>query len=464
MKTALIIGGGITGMTALYQLTKFAPDWNILLAEKSKQLGGKIRTIRNGSFIMEAGADSIVARNEGVLPLIKELDLLDELVYNETGVSYIYAENQLHKIPEETVFGIPASIEALQESTLISESGKKEALKDFDKAENPFGPDDSAGDFLTYYLGKEIVEKQIAPVLSGVYSGKLSNLTMKSTLPFLLDYKNKYGSIIKGFSENKKTFFGEQARKKFVSFRNGLDTLIERLAEKSPGAQIFTETSAVRIQQTNNRYTVFFAEREPVEADYVVLAVPHDAAQKILGASALEVHFNKLKNTSLTSVYLGFSVPDACLPADGTGFIAAENSDLFCDACTWTSRKWTHTSPDRNLLVRLFYKSTNPHYKMLEPMNEEQLIKTALSDIEKSLGITQNPQTANVTQWKNLMPNYHLQHGQAVSSLTETVEKTHPNLFLAGCSYFGVGIGACIQNGKKTAFTILQNGNITVKE
>lgn len=38
----------------------------------------------------------------------------------------------------------------------------------------------------------------------GVYFGKLNEFIMVFILLYLLDYKNKYGSIIKGFEENKK--------------------------------------------------------------------------------------------------------------------------------------------------------------------------------------------------------------------------------------------------------------------
>lgn len=91
-----------------------------------------------------------------------------------------------------------------------------------------------------------------------------------------------------------------------------------------------------------------------------------------------------MKNSSLISVYLGFDVPDQQLPANGTGFIVTENSDLLCDACTWTSRKWAHTSEKQRLLVRLFYKSSNPAYEKMKKMNKEEIIETALGDIQKS--------------------------------------------------------------------------------
>lgn len=117
MKTVVVVGGGITGLTALYHLQKKASEKglkvNAVLVEKDSELGGKIRTVKEDGFIMEAGADSIVARNEGVLPLVEELQLQDELVYNETGTSYIYTNNQLHKIPLDTIFGIPMSTDSL---------------------------------------------------------------------------------------------------------------------------------------------------------------------------------------------------------------------------------------------------------------------------------------------------------------------------------------------------------------
>ncbi|MGU5098889.1 hypothetical protein MAY08_31190, partial [Escherichia coli] len=127
--------------------------------------------------------------------------------------SFIYIDDELKLIPEDTVFGIPLSLESLAKSDLISSEGKVEALKDFYTKNESFTKNDSVGSFLESFLGKELVEKQISPVLSGVYSGKLSDLTIASTLPYLLDYKNKYGSIIQGLSENRQIFKGTGDKK-----------------------------------------------------------------------------------------------------------------------------------------------------------------------------------------------------------------------------------------------------------
>lgn len=457
MATVAVVGGGITGLSAMHYLQQLKKQQNLdlelVLIEQDAELGGKIRTVKDAEFIMETGADSIVARHASVMPLIEELDLKDRVVYNGTGISYLYANNQLHAIPADTVFGIPMDEKALFSSTLVSDEGKRAALRDFETNNETFTHDSSIGEFLEAFLGKELVDNQIAPVLSGVYSGNLHELTLASTLPYLVDYKNKYGSIIKGLEANKQHFQGT-ANKKFISFDGGMAVLIDRLEEKLNEATIIKGVATKAVVKIEDGYEVKMADGRSVLADYVILATPHEAAESLLKEKALEPEFGQLLNSSLISVYFGFDLPDAQLPADGTGFIVSQDTDLLCNACTWTSHKWSHTSRNGNLLVRLFYKSSNPSYSRLKDLSESELAEAALTDIQKSLGIDAKPVSIEVTGWKNLMPNYTMQHKTAVSALEEKMAELVPNVKLAGASFYGVGIGACIQNGKDLAMEI----------
>ena len=454
MKTIVIIGGGISGLSAAYYLEKTLKSRssmaNIVLVEASDALGGKIRTVHDGEFIMETGADSIVARKTNVAPLLEELGLQDDVVYNATGISYIYTDGELKQIPKDAVFGIPLSMESLANTTLVSAQGKVDALKDFYTPNETFTKESSVGAFLEYFLGKELVEKQISPVLSGVYSGRLEDLTIASTLPYLLEYKNKYGSIIQGLAENKQRFQGNGDRK-FMSFKQGVSALVDRMEERLTMTRIYKGVRAEEIGKLPERYVVSLSNSERVEADFIVLSTLHTAAQRLLRDERLDEEFGRLKNSSLISAYLGFDLQDSELPKNGTGFIVAEGSDLRCNACTWTSRKWKHTSEKNRLLVRLFYKSTGRDYDALQQMTEAQLLEVARKDIEDSLGITGVPVSFEVTKWHETMPNYHLQHPQTVQSLEDKLAEHYPNVILAGCSYYGVGIPDCILNGERTA-------------
>lgn len=458
MKTVAIIGGGITGLSAAYYLNKKSKenslDLRVVLIEANHKLGGKINTYHESEFIMETGADSIVSRKTNVAPFIEELGLQEEVVYNATGISYLYIDGELKRIPDDTTFGIPMTIESLAKSNLISAEGKVEALKDFYTKNETFTKNDSVGLFLESFLGKELVERQISPVLSGVYSGRLNDLTIASTLPYLLDYKNEYGSIIKGLSENKQKFLGA-GKSKFLSFKNGVSTLIDTLESRMPEVEILKGVKAESIEKSQEQYLIACDNHKVIEADFVVLSTLHTTAQQLLRSEELDEEFNQFKNSSLISVYIGFDIPDEELPKDGTGFIVAEESSLVCDACTWTSRKWEHTSKNRNLLVRLFYKSLKPIYSTLQQLSEKELLEVALKDIQHSLGITAKPLTYEVTQWHETMPNYHIKHNEIVQSLVKKLDMSYPNVVLAGCSYYGVGIPDCIANGEATADKII---------
>lgn len=460
MKTVLVVGGGITGLSAMWELQKWKKETNadvrLILAEASNQLGGKIRTVENNGFIMEAGADSIVARKANSMSFIKELGLEDSVVYNATGRSFLYNEGSLKAIPADTIFGIPLSVESLATTDLISAEGKVAALKDLYIKNETFTKDDSIGDFLTYFLGEELVEKQIAPVLSGVYSGDLKDLTISSTLPYLFDYKEEYGSIIKGLEANKKKFQSGSG-KKFISFEGGMGTLIDTYEQKLDEVEIWKNERVTSIDKNNGYYTVSFQNGEKIEANYVMLSVPHSVTASLLADNSVQEEFQSFENSSLISVYVGYDVPDSILPADGTGFITVDTDDLSCNACTWTSRKWTHTSQRGNLLVRLFYKSSHPSFHSIKGMNKEQLLQIALEDVKKSLGITAEPVTTEITEWLDNMPTYQITHPQIVASLEKKLEATYPGILLAGCSFYGVGIPDCIENGIVRARKIIDS-------
>ncbi|CEA03687.1 Protoporphyrinogen oxidase [Metalysinibacillus saudimassiliensis] len=448
MKTVAVVGGGITGVCTMHYLQRQVHekklDVKLVLIEKNEYLGGKIHSQTQDGFIMETGADSIVARHPGVIELVREVDYEDELVYNETGTSFIYTNNELHAIPKDSTFGIPMSLASLEASTLVSAEGKAEALKDLHMPNKSFTKESSIGEFLTYYLGEELVQKQIAPVLSGVYSGNLNELSIASTLPYLIDYKNEFGSIIKGFEANKEQF-ARAADKKFISFKKGLDSLLYRIVEKLTDVDVKLGTG---VEMIKDGRTLQLTNGETLTADATVLALPNDVIAQLLPSEALQPYFKKFTTASVITMYLGFTVPDALLPADGTGYIVSDNTNVVCNAATWTSRKWKHTSAQGNLLVRLFYKNINARYEELQAMTEEELAAVGIADVKSSLGIDAEPSVVNITKWTNQMPRYDLAHREALQGLEQKMAEQYPTIYLAGCSYYGVGIGACIQNGK----------------
>ncbi|WP_211746873.1 protoporphyrinogen oxidase [Paenibacillus sp. Marseille-Q4541] len=462
MKTIAVIGGGITGLSAAYTLQKEIRNGGlsarVVLFEAAEQLGGKIRTAHDGNFTMETGADSVVTRKQQIFDTIEALQLQERVVYNETGTSFIHTDGELKQIPEDAMFGIPMSIESLASTTLVSAEGKVAALKDLYTPNETFTKQDSLGDFLEAFLGTEFVEKQIAPVISGVYSGDIHELTLASTMPYLLEYKNEYGSLIRGLDAHRSKLKGPKEGKKFLSFEGGMAELIQAYERELTEVTIRKNTAVTKIErnQQEGTYSISVQEGEGLTADQVILAVPHKAAQDMLQQEQLDADMEQLLSSSMISIYLGYDVPDERLPANGTGFITSGNSELVCNACTWTSRKWKHTSKHSQLLVRLFYKSANPAYEQMKDMSQEELLQVASEDVRNSLAIEENPITHNVRVWHEDMPNYHRKHHELVHSLEQKMSEHFPGILLAGCSYYGVGIPDCIANGEKTASLVIE--------
>lgn len=114
MKIVVVIGGGIMGFFIMFYLEKLKKDYNIdlnlIFIEKEEYLGGKIYSVEEKDFIMELGVDLIVVCNEYVMLFVKDLNLEDEMVYNEIGIFYIYFENMLYLIFFDIIFGILMSV------------------------------------------------------------------------------------------------------------------------------------------------------------------------------------------------------------------------------------------------------------------------------------------------------------------------------------------------------------------
>lgn len=63
-RKVVVVGGGITGLTAAFYMQKEASEkelpLDIVLVESSLRLGGKIQTLRKDGFIIERGPESFL--------------------------------------------------------------------------------------------------------------------------------------------------------------------------------------------------------------------------------------------------------------------------------------------------------------------------------------------------------------------------------------------------------------------
>ena len=134
-KKVVIVGGGITGLSAAFYMQKEAREkglpLDVILVEASNRLGGKIQTVRRNGFIIERGPDSFLIRKKSMGILAQDLGIEGELVKNATGQAYVLVGGELHPIPGGSVMGIPTEIGPFLKTELFSLAGKLRAAGDF---------------------------------------------------------------------------------------------------------------------------------------------------------------------------------------------------------------------------------------------------------------------------------------------------------------------------------------------
>jgi oxygen-dependent protoporphyrinogen oxidase len=152
-------------------------------------------------------------------------------------------------------------------------------------------------------------------------------------------------------------------------------------------------------------------------------------------------------------ISLGYRREKISHPLDGFGLVVplVENRPLI--AVSFASVKFSGRAPDGHVLFRVFIGGAC-QAALLE-QSDDQLIETAVSQLEQLLGAQGEPVLTELTRWQGAMPQYHVGHLDRVSAIESSLSGL-ANLELAGNAYHGVGIPACIHAGESAAERILK--------
>ncbi|MBY7143057.1 protoporphyrinogen oxidase [Virgibacillus sp. NKC19-3] len=460
-KNIVIVGGGITGLTAAYYLQKEIKEqrlpYKVRVVEASHRLGGKIKTMKRDGFTIEQGPDSLLARKQPVVKLVDELGLQDQVIRNATGQSYILVKNKLHQIPKGTFMGIPKNIRPLLSSNLISAKGKRKALMDLILPRGKETADQSLGTFFRRRFGNELLVNQIDPLLSGIHSGDIDELSLKATYPIFHQLEQEYGSVLKGL---KKTM-PEPAKSKeknptgaFFSFENGLETLIDSLAENLDEGTVTVNHAVDHVEKKDYGYHLLLSNGEVEKADAVIMATPHFTVPQMFSQYDFFKPLESMPATSTANVVLAFDQSAIKKDIDGTGFLVSRSSDYRITACTWTHKKWPTTTPDGKVLLRCYVG--RPNDQSVVDMSDAELTEMVLKDLRKTMKIKSVPEFSVITRWKDARPQYTVGHLERITAIRNQTRTHLPGVILTGSSYDGVGIPDCIDQGEKSAREVVE--------
>ena len=460
-KRVVIIGGGITGLAATYYLQKEVREkklpLEVILIEASQRLGGKMQTFKKDGYVIERGPDSFLERKTSAARLAKEVGIDDKLVNNTAGKSYVLVKDRLHPMPGGAIMGIPTEIGPFITTGLFSLTGKLRAAGDFVLPRSKAVNDQSLGEFFRRRLGNEVVENLIEPLLSGIYSGDIDEMSLMSTFPQYYALEQKYRSLVLGMKKStpKRPKETSTIKKKgmFLTISSGLQSYTDAIeAQLEPGS-VKKGYRVEKISKEEKGYHIELNGGENLFADTIVMAVSHHAVTSIFPEYEFFHPFKNVPSTSVATVALGFPKEAVAKDIDGTGFVVSRNGDYSITACTWVHKKWPHSTPEGKVLLRCYVGRAGE--EVVVDLSDDEMVQIVMDDLAKTMNITMDPELIVVSRWNDAMPQYTVGHKERMSNVTNGLKKDLPGIFLAGCSYHGLGLPDCIDQGEDAVRKVL---------
>ncbi|MBI5195489.1 MAG: protoporphyrinogen oxidase [Nitrospirae bacterium] len=450
-----IVGGGLSGLSTAYALLSRRDNLQIAVFESDMRAGGKIWSDKTDGFLCEKGANGFLDNKPITLELCKELEI-SPLRSNENAKKrFIYSGGMLNALPD--------SPSAFLKSGFMSWKGKLRLALDLIA---PKGPDDeTVADFVIRRLGKEALEKLIDPMCSGIFAGDPHKMSIKHCFPKIKELEQEYGSLIRAMiklqrakklksqiSNLKSENISPAPSGTLTSFYDGAQTITDALKEKLNG-RVTLGVSAHGIEKKGNLYQLHTSQGI-VNADAVVLATPAYASAEILKDFDRELSqtLAGIPYAPVAVICFGYRRDKVCHDLNGFGFLIPHIESRKILGTLWDSSIFPNRAPEGHILLRTMAGGAkSPHLAFLD---DNVLINTVFDELKPLVSLKEDPSLVRIYRWEKAIPQYVIGHGDRLRLIAKRL-KSHPNLFLTGNAYKGVGMNDCIENAYKLADEIL---------
>jgi protoporphyrinogen/coproporphyrinogen III oxidase len=458
----VVVGGGVTGLTAAYRLRRTRPDLGVTLVETSARLGGKILTEHVDGFVVEGGADSLVTFKPQAVALASELGLTPRLRAAEEAEagSYVCSGGRMLRMPDGLAGFVPRRIRPLATTRLLSPAAKVRLALEHAVPARTDEDDESVESFVTRRLGAEFYRCLVEPMASGIFGSDPAELSLQATMPHLRAAERQHGSLTRFVLAQRRRGRGHRAAGRAPAVTapmGGVGELVDALAGALDDVEVLTGTRLVSLEPTSAggyllRLSGADAPGCAITADAVVLAVPaHDVARVTRGlAPGLADVLRTFGQGSTVTVNLGYA--EGRLPLEGHGCLVPAHEGRAARACTWSSRKFAGRAPEGHTLLRVSLGGADR--PSLTRLDDDHLVRLAREEVAVTTGVTAEPVLARVHVWDQVMPHYAVGHPGRVARL-ERVLSRYPGVVLAGSAFHGVSIPDCVASAERAAAAVL---------
>ncbi len=437
-----IIGGGISGLTTAFYIKKLKPNFNITIFEKEKTLGGKMKSIREEGFVVEIGSNGFLSNKPDTLELVKETNSEDILIRSDDNarIRFIY-KNSLERLPESPL--------AFLTSPLLSLKGKVRVLGELFIEAKKDDSEETLQSFGYRRVGKEMTDTFLDPMVAGIFASTPDKISVNSAFPAVVKLEKEYGGLFKGMVKKRKKEAGPGGI--LMSFKNGVSTFIERLAN-SLESDIEKGSEIIEVEKVDEKYRVKTEEREYL-FDKVIFSTPAFVTADLLKNIDGEItkRLKEIEYSPISVVALGYE--NLSHPLKGFGLLTTSSAKKDILGVLWDSSIFKDRAERGKKLLRVMIGGQRNPEKALK--SDKELIEMAIEGIEATMGVTQKPIFTYVKRYEKGIPNYKIGHRDNVEEIMKLL-KNHKNLYLSSNAYYGVGLNDCVSNSKKVALEVVK--------
>jgi oxygen-dependent protoporphyrinogen oxidase len=459
MKKVAIVGGGVAGLAAAYELARLARGGAAVqgvLFEASTRLGGIVETVREGGFVIECGPDAWVTEKPWARELAEELGLGDEVMAsNDAGrKTYVLIDRKLQAMPDGMRMMVPADLDAVNASELFSAEAKQAYRDEAGRAEelrtNAPEEDESVAEFVRRHFGEEVVEKIGTPLLSGVFGGDATKLSVRAVMAPFVAMEREHGSLVAALQSRANA---AKTVPVFTTLRSGIGTLMDRMIAAIPEDWVRLAAEVQFVSYGEEGWLVGTA-RGVERFDAVMMAAPVDVARCLLNpVDERAAQLMEMEASSAVVVGFGFADTTKFAVPQGFGFLVPPGSDSLLLACTFVDQKFDDRVPQGGRLVRAFFGGKAAE-RLMRCGNDETAAVARL-ELARILGPLPEPQMTVVRRWPRSLPQYGVGHLERMKELEERV-RALDGLWLLGNGYRGVGLPDLIRDARAAARQIVE--------
>lgn len=476
MRTA-IVGGGIAGLAAAYELEKArgaGDEIEYTLFEARERLGGSLASEIVDGTVLERGPDSFLTEKPAATELCRELGLGDQLRPSNDAErrTYVVVRNKLVPLPDGLMFLVPTKLIPTVTTRLFSFSTKIRMGLELLLPPRPSEKDESVAALVERHFGREAVDRLADPLLSGIFGGDATQLSARTVLPKLVEMEARFGSLTRGMLDAHRQMLARVSapqknppaddqpqprrgpRGIFTSLRGGMQQLVDAVEAQLEPSWVRRSTPVDALEKTPSGWRVT-AGSFTRTYDAVILASPAWAGSKLLAQvdRVLSEELAGIPYSSSITVNLVYDEEQLGELPEGFGFLVPAVEGRAMLACTFVHRKFLGRTPTGKVVLRAFLGGMKNASLMAE--SDETLVTAVRRELSQILGehivsrATQ-PEHTQVSRWPRAMAQYAVGHQERIERIKALVAEL-PGLRLAGNAYDGIGVSDCIRLGRQAA-------------